>query len=146
MRIAVGSDHAGFALKNRLRDLLKGEGHDVVDFGTHSPESADYPEYARLVGNAISSGECDLGVLVCGSGLGMCIAANKVRGVRAVTVMEPVAARLSRQHNNANVICLGERLIGPDLAVEAVRAFVATPFSGLERHARRVALIDEIDG
>jgi ribose 5-phosphate isomerase B len=146
MRIAVGSDHAGFALKNRLRDLLKGEGHDVVDFGTHSPESADYPEYARLVGNAISSGECDLGVLVCGSGLGMCIAANKVRGVRAVTVMEPVAARLSREHNNANVICLGERLIGPDLAVEAVRAFVATPFSGLERHARRVALIDEIDG
>ncbi len=146
MRIAVGSDHAGFALKNRLRDLLKGEGHDVVDFGTHSPESADYPEYARLVGNAISSGECDLGVLVCGSGLGMCIAANKVRGVRAVTVMEPVAARLSRQHNNANVICLGERLIGPDLAVEAVRAFVATPFSGLERHARRVALIDEIEG
>lgn len=146
MRIAVGSDHAGFALKNRLRDLLKGEGHDVVDFGTHSPESADYPEYARLVGNAISSGECDLGVLVCGSGLGMCIAANKVRGVRAVTVMEPVAARLSREHNNANVICLGERLIGPDLAVEAVRAFVATPFSGLERHARRVALIDEIEG
>lgn len=146
MRIAVGSDHAGFALKNRLRDLLKGEGHDVVDFGTHSPESADYPEYARLVGKAIGSGECDLGVLVCGSGLGMCIAANKVRGVRAVTVMEPVAARLSRQHNNANVICLGERLIGPDLAVEAVRAFVSTPFSGLERHARRVALIDEIEG
>lgn len=145
MRVAIGSDHAGFHLKGRLRDLLRAEGYDVTDLGTHSTESADYPEFARAVGQAVASGKAERGILICGTGIGVSIAANKVPGVRAAAVSEPVTARLARSHNDANVICIGERTVGPEIAVDTIRVFLETPFSGGERHARRVALIHQLE-
>ena len=143
MRIAVGSDHAGFGLKQVLADHLREQGHDVVDVGTHSTESVDYPEFGVAVGRSVVSGNVDRGVAVCGSGIGICIAANKVPGVRAATVHDVTSAMFTRLHNDANVMCVGERFIGPQVALDAVDAFVATEFEG-GRHARRVAAIDDL--
>ncbi len=144
MRVVVGSDHAGFKLKEHLKERLAAWGHDVEDVGTHSTESADYPSYGAAVGRrVVELGAEGRGVCVCGSGIGISIAANKVDGVRAALVSEPTAARLSRQHNDANVLCFGERLIGTAVAEEALRVWLETPFEG-GRHARRVAQLDEI--
>jgi len=145
MRIVIGSDHAGFHLKNRIRDWLRAEGHDVTDVGTSSPEATDYPVYAERVGKVVTRGDADRGILICGTGAGSCIAVNKVRGVRGCAVSEPVTARLLRSHNDANVICLGERIVGVESALEIVRVFVATEFSGAERHMRRIGQIAEIE-
>jgi ribose 5-phosphate isomerase B len=145
MKVAIGSDHAGFQLKNRLRDSLHAEGHEVVDLGTHSSQRCDYTDFAARVGAAVAAGEAERGVLVCGTGIGVSIAANKIHGIRAAAVSDPVSARMSREHNDANIVCFGERIVGPDLAEEIVHTFLATPFSEIERHARRIAKIAELE-
>jgi ribose 5-phosphate isomerase B len=141
MKIAIGSDHAGYHMKNRLRDTLRAEGHEVMDVGADSPDSSDYPDFAALVGRAVVGGEAERGVLICGTGAGMAMAANKIRGIRAAACSEPVTARLSREHNDANVVCMGERIVGPEVAADIVRTFLATPFSQGERHVRRIGKI-----
>lgn len=140
MRIAVGADHAGWTLKESLADFLIDLGWDVEDFGTFSDEAVDYPEYAGKVARAVASGQVDRGLLVCGTGLGMCITANKVPGVRAVTAHDVVSARLARQHNDANVLTMGGRIIALDLASEVLRTWLETPFEG-GRHQVRVEQI-----
>jgi ribose 5-phosphate isomerase B len=143
--IVVGSDHAGLKLKEYLKDRLRAWGHEVEDVGTSSTESCDYPEFGARVGRrVVELGGDARGVCVCGSGIGISMAANKIAGVRAALVSEPTAARLSRQHNDANVICFGERLTGVAVAEESLRVWLETPFEG-GRHARRVALLDELD-
>ena len=145
MKIAIGSDHAGFMLKNRLRDMLHAKGYEVTDYGTQTPESSDYPDYAALVGHAVVAGKADRGVFVCGTGIGVSIAANKVHGVRAAAVSDPVTARLGRSHNNANIVCVGERIIGIEMAEAIVQTFLDTPFSEGERHIRRIAKVSELE-
>jgi len=140
VRIAIGSDHAGFPLKEELRHRLKSEGHDVVDYGCHSTESVDYPDTAIPVADAVRRGEVDRGILMCGTGIGMSITANKVPGIRAALCGESYAARLAREHNDANVLALGGRITGPELANEIVRVFLGTSFAG-GRHSRRVEKI-----
>ena len=138
MTIVVGSDHAGFHLKEHLKSLLQKWGHDVVDVGTHTTDSTDYPDYGVAVGKkVIELGSEARGVAVCGSGIGISMAANKVTGVRAALVSDSTGARLSRLHNDANVLCLGERLIGPTVAEDALKAFLETGFEG-GRHEKRV--------
>jgi ribose 5-phosphate isomerase B len=143
MKIAIASDHGGWRLKNDLRDRLKAAGHEVADLGG-SEERSDYPSYGAAVGRAVSSGEAERGVLVCGSGIGVCIAANKIPGVRAANINETTSARLFREHNDGNVICLGERLVGPEMAWEIVQIFLATPHEG-GRHAERVEMIRDLE-
>ncbi len=143
MRIALGADHAGYQLKDQLAAHLRAAGHAVVDLGTHDGERVDYPDFGAAVGRAVAGGDADLGVCVCGSGIGIAIAANKVPGVRAATVHDVTSAHLAREHNDANVMCVGERLTGVEVAKEAVDAFVAARFEG-GRHAARVAKIDAL--
>ena len=143
MRIAVGSDHAGYALKSEFAAHLTAAGHDVVDLGTHSAEvSVDYPLFGRAVGEAVAGGRAERGVCVCGSGIGISIAANKVRGIRAAVAHDTTTARLARQHNDANVLCLGARTTGGAEAVDALDAFFATDFDG-GRHQRRIEQITD---
>jgi len=144
MKIAIGADHAGFELKNQLGDALRQTGHDVCDFGTNSAESADYPDYAARVAKAVSSGTAERGVLVCGTGVGMSIAANKVSGVRAALGVTPEEVRLTRAHNDANVLTLGARFTELPLAQQLLQTFLETPFEG-GRHARRVAKIAQLE-
>jgi len=144
MKIAIGADHAGFELKNQLGDVLRRTGHEVCDFGTNSTESTDYPDYARRVAQAVANGTAERGVLVCGSGVGMSIAANKVRGVRAALGVTLEEVCLTRAHNNANVLTLGARFTDPTLARELVQAFLETSFEG-GRHERRVAKISQME-
>jgi ribose 5-phosphate isomerase B len=144
MRVVVGSDHAGFHLKEQLKALVTSLGHEVEDVGTQSTDSVDYPAFGAAVGRRVVALGDALGVAVCGSGIGMSMAANKIPGVRAAVVSEPTAARLCRQHNNANVICFGERLIGAAVAEEALKVFLVTPFSG-GRHGRRVDQLSALD-
>lgn len=144
MRIAIASDHAGFALKEALREKLAAEGHEVNDFGTRSTESTDYPDYATLVAHEVADGRADRGVLVCSTGIGMSIAANKIEGVRAALVTNPEAALLTRQHNDANVITLAARYTPEGDAGAFVDTFLNTDFEG-GRHARRVAKIRQLE-
>jgi ribose 5-phosphate isomerase B len=144
MKIAIGADHAGFELKNLLGDVLRQSGHQVCDFGANSAEATDYPDYARHVAQAVASGTAERGVLVCGSGVGMSIAANKVRGVRAALGVNLEEVRLMRAHNNANVLTLGARFIEPALAGELVQAFLETPFEG-GRHERRLSKLSQME-
>ncbi|MDH3753791.1 MAG: ribose 5-phosphate isomerase B [Acidimicrobiia bacterium] len=141
--IAVGSDHAGFHLKELLAEDLRSAGQEIVDLGTHSDGRVDYPDFGAAVGRAVATGEVELGLCVCGSGIGIGIAANKVPGVRAATVHDVTSARLAREYNDANVICLGERLVGAEVAKDAVHAFLAASFEG-GRHTARVAKIDAL--
>ncbi len=144
MRIAIGSDHAGFELKRELVGYLTEQGYTVDDMGTDGLASCDYPDFARAVAEAVASGRCQRGILVCGTGIGMSIAANKVPGVRAALCAEPYSARMAREHNDANVLCLGARVVGPGLALETVAAFLSGEFAG-GRHARRVDKIRELE-
>lgn len=143
MRIAAGSDHAGFLLKADLVDHLRERGHDVDDLGTNSVDRVDYPDFGSAVARAVADGEADLGLCVCGTGIGIAIAANKIPGIRAATIHDVTSARLAHEHNAANVICLGERLTGREVAIDAVDAFLATSFQG-GRHTARVAKIDAL--
>ncbi len=143
-RIAVGADHAGFRLKDELAAYLRTSGHEVLDLGTNSPESVDYPDYGAAVARAIVAGEADLGLACCGTGLGIAMAVNKVHGGRGAPCHDVTSARLARAHNNANVICFGERLTGPEVAREALDMFLSTNFEG-GRHARRVEKLTVLD-
>jgi ribose 5-phosphate isomerase B len=143
--IALGADHAGFALKQSLKTRLTERGHQVIDFGTHSAESVDYPDFAVAVAQSVQAGSADHGVLVCGSGIGMAIAANKVAGVRAAVAGDVATARLSRQHNDTNVLALGARTTSDEVAIAIVDGWLETPFEG-GRHARRVGKLAELDG
>lgn len=143
MKIAVGADHAGLLLKDRLVILLREAGHEVEDFGTKAPESVDYPDVAQRVAQAVAGDNAVLGLLVCGTGTGMAIAANKIDGVRAAACTNTFCARMARAHNNANILALGERVIGAGVAEDVLRAFLETPFEG-GRHERRVAKIDAL--
>ncbi len=146
MRIAVGADHAGFPLNERVIEELRARGHDVEDFGTHDGSAPDdYPDYALLVGRAVESGRAEIGILVCGSGAGVSVAANKIRGVRAALCADTYTAHQSREHDDCNVLCLGARVTGPELAMEIMRAFVAARFTGEERHRRRLQKIIRIE-
>jgi len=143
MKIMIGCDHAGLELKEAVVAHLNTLRHEVEDIGTRSPESVDYPYYAARVARAVAGGEIDRGILVCGSGLGMCIVANRIPGVRAVHVSEPYAAKMSRRHNDSNVLCLGGRFIGRDLAIEIVNVWLSEAFEG-GRHQQRVELIERL--
>jgi ribose 5-phosphate isomerase B len=145
MRIALGADHAGYELKDKIREHLKLRGIDVRDKGTNSGDSVDYPDYARLVARDVKQGRADLGILVCGSGIGMSMAANKVPGIRAATVSTEHEAQVSREHNNANVLALGARITPADQALKIVDAWLAAVFAG-GRHQRRVEKIAAIEG
>lgn len=140
MKVAVGNDHGGLALKETVISLLRELGHDVIDLGTNSEESCDYPDYAGKVAEGVGSGAYDRGVLICGTGIGMSIAANKVKGVRAALCNEIFSARMARAHNDANILCLGARVVGAGVAAEIVRAFFETEHEA-GRHARRVEKI-----
>ena len=144
MKIALGADHAGFELKETIKNHLLHRGIDLDDRGTNSPESVDYPDFARLVGQQVASGKADMGILVCGAGVGMSIAANKVHGIRAANAHSEVEAQLSREHNNANVLTLGGRLLDPQLALKIVDRWLSASFSG-GRHQRRVDKITELE-
>ncbi|MEZ5309118.1 MAG: ribose 5-phosphate isomerase B [Microthrixaceae bacterium] len=143
MKIAIGADHAGFHMKNAVGDQLRERGIEVLDMGTDSEARVDYPDYGAAVGRAVASGEADLGIAVCGSGIGICMAAGKIPGVRSGTVHDATSARLAREHNSANVICFGERLVGPAVAHDIVDSFLDAVFEG-GRHTARVAKIDAL--
>jgi len=144
MKVAVGSDHGGLDLKKVVGEVLATEGIQVIDVGTDSPDSVDYPDYARKVTALVRDGSVDLGILICGTGIGMSIAANKVPGIRAALAWDIFTARMARRHNNANVLTLGGRTTGPELAKEIVRTFVREPFEG-GRHETRVNKIAQIE-
>jgi len=141
--IALGCDQAGFELMQDVKTYLTGNGYEFKDFGTYSTEACDYPVYGKLVANAIASGECDKGILVCGTGIGISIAANKVPGIRAAVCTDCFTAEATRQHNDANVLALGGRVVGKGLALKIVETFLTTPFSNAERHIRRVNMLDQ---
>ena len=144
MVLGIGSDHAGLRLKSLIAAKLAEEGHEMRDFGTASDDSCDYPDFARLVAEAVRDGQCERGILVCATGVGMAVCANKVKGVRAGACNDLFTARFSRLHNDLNVLCLGERVIGPGLALEIVSVWMSTPFEG-GRHARRLDLIEAME-
>ncbi len=142
-RIAIGNDHAGVELKNQIVDYLQEKGYEVINFGTDSHQSCDYPEYGKKVAQAIVSEEADLGVLICGTGVGISLAANKVRGIRACVCSDPVTAHLSRLHNHANIIAFGARIVGLELAKAIVDSFLDTEPSTDARHIRRIEMIED---
>ncbi|HEY0730504.1 MAG TPA: ribose 5-phosphate isomerase B [Pyrinomonadaceae bacterium] len=142
MRIAVGADHAGVPLNERVIEELRLAGHEITDFGTHDANVPDdYPDYAKQVGEAVQSGAAEIGILICGSGVGAAVAANKLRGIRAALCGDTYSAHQSREHDDCNVLCLAARVTGPELALEIVRSFVAARFTGEERHRRRLAKV-----
>ena len=143
MLIAVGADHAGYRFKQEIASWLGERGYEVFDLGTHGPERVDYPDFGAAVGRAVADGSASLGVCVCGSGIGIAMAANKVKGVRAAVVHDAASAQLSRRHNDANVICFGERLLALDTVLEALEAFLGAEFEG-GRHKERVEKLDAL--
>lgn len=144
MKIAIGNDHSALELKAIIIKHLEDKGHEVIDFGTYTNESCDYPIYGEKVAVAIKEKQAELGVLICGTGIGISLAANKVPGIRAAVCSEPYSAKMTRAHNNANIIAFGARVVGQDLAKMIVDAFVDTPFEG-ERHQRRVDMLTAIE-
>lgn len=144
MRIALGADHAGYPIKERVKEYLREAGYQVVDFGTGSEESVDYPDYARQVADSVARRENDLGILVCGTGVGMAMTANKVPGIRAAAVVDPYTARMSREHNDANVLALGARILDEARALEVVRTWLDASFAG-GRHQRRIDKITQLE-
>ena len=144
MKIGIGNDHVALEMKNEIKEYLTQKGHQVTDYGTHSPERCDYPKYGESVANAVISGEVDRGILICGTGVGISLAANKVRGIRAVVCSEPYSAGLSREHNDTNILAFGARVVGIELAKMIVDIWLSAEFEG-GRHARRVEMIREIE-
>lgn len=144
MKIAFGSDHAGFDYKEMLMARARELGHEVFDMGTHSKDSCDYPVYGHAVAKAVKEGEADRGVLVCGTGFGISLAANRMKGIRCVNASEELTVKMARRHNDANVLSMGERIVGRDKAVSLLEAFLETEFDG-GRHARRVEMIDTFE-
>ena len=146
MRIAIGADHGGFPLNERVIDELRQAGHEVIDFGTHDGSIPDdYPDYAKQVGEAVQNGSAEVGLLICGSGVGAAVAANKLRGIRAALCGDTYSAHQSREHDDCNVLCLGARVVGVELALEIVRSFIAARFTGEERHRRRLAKVKAME-
>ena len=141
--IALGCDHGGFELKQEIMRFLEEKKISYRDCGTYTKDSCDYPEYARKVAEQIRSGECEKGILICGTGIGISIAANKVKGIRAALCHDCFSAEATRLHNDANILCMGGRVVGPGLALKIVDVFLNSPFSGDERHIRRIGLIEE---
>lgn len=144
MKIAIGNDHVAVELKNHIKKYVEAKGYEVVNYGTDSTESCDYPVYGEKVARVVASGECDLGIIICGTGIGISLAANKVKGIRAAVCSEPYSARLTRQHNNANIIAFGARVVGPAMAEMIVDEFLDAEYEG-GRHQRRVDLIMNIE-
>ena len=142
MKVAIGSDHAGFKGKEAVKDFLTRKGYEVKDFGTNSEESVDYPDYAYPVSDAVAQGQFERGILVCGSGVGMCITANKVKGIRAVLAYDSYTAKQSREHGDANVLCLAGKQLNKEQLDKIVDIWLKTPFSGEERHLRRIRKIE----
>ena len=140
--IAIGSDHGGFELKKEVMAHLDARGLEYKDFGTYSDASCDYPVYGKAVAKAVASGECERGIIICGTGIGISITANKVHGIRAALCGDCFSAEATRQHNDANVLALGARVVGPGLALKIVDTFLDTPFSNGERHIRRIEMIE----
>src|SRR5258705_10214049 len=146
MRIAIGADHGGYPLNERVIEELRVAGHELIDFGTHDGSAPDdYPDYAVKIGEAIQAGTADIGVLICGSGVGAAVAANKLRGIRAALCGDTYSGHQSREHDDCNVLCFGARGIGVELALEIVRAFVGARFTGEERHRRRLAKVEAME-
>ena len=145
MKIAVAADHAGFPLKDRVLEEARKMGHEAFDFGTYSTDPVDYPDYARAVAEALRDGAADRAVLICGSGAGACVAANKFRGVRAATCHDTFSAHQGVEDDGMNVLCLGARVIGPELAAELVRTYLNASFSDIERHRRRVSKVEQFE-
>jgi ribose 5-phosphate isomerase B len=145
MKIAIGADHAGFGLKREIAEMLRAAGHNVVDEGTNNTESTDYPDYAATVGRAVADGSADRGILVCGTGVGMAIAANKINGVRAALAVNPDEVQLTRRHNDANVLALGANYTDAQTANQFVKLFLETEFERGGRHERRVQKITELE-
>src|SRR6267143_2353230 len=146
MRIAIGADHGGYPLNERVISELDTAGHEILDFGTHvGSRPDDYPDYALKVGQALQEDKADIGILVCGSGVGASVAANKLNGIRAALCGDTYSAHQSREHDDCNVLCIGARVIGEELALELVRAFVAARFTGEERHRRRLAKVASME-
>ena len=145
MKIAIGNDHAGVAMKNYFVESLTKQGHEVVNFGTDDEGSAHYPIYGARVAKAVASGEFDRGILICGTGVGISIAANKIKGIRCCVCSEPCTIRLSRQHNDANIVAFGARIIGQAMAEEIVEAFLTTDYLGTGRHKERVGMIAQLE-
>ena len=146
MRIAIAADHAGYPLNERVIEELRQSGHELIDFGTHDGSVPDdYPDYAVKVGEALEKGDAEIGLLICGSGVGAAVAANKLYGIRAALCGDTYSAHQSREHDDCNVLCLGARVVGEELALDIVRAFVAAQFTGEERHRRRLEKIVAIE-
>jgi ribose 5-phosphate isomerase B len=141
--IAIGSDHGGFELKQEIMAHLEKRGLEYKDFGTYTPESCDYPVYGKAVARAVASGACDRGIIICGTGIGISITANKIPGIRAALCTDCFCAEATRLHNDANILALGGRVVGPGLALKIVDTFLDTPFSGDERHKRRISMIED---
>ena len=146
MRIAIAADHAGYPLNERVIEELLAAGHEVLDLGTHDGSVPDdYPDYAVKIGEALQNGEAEIGILICGSGVGAAVAANKLRGIRAALCGDTYSGHQSREHDDCNVLCLGARVVGEELALDIVRAFVAARFTGEERHLRRLSKVADIE-
>lgn len=145
MRVVIGCDHAGFPLKDFVMNVISEMGHEVIDVGTYNTDSVDYPDYAEKVGRTIQNGEAERGIVLCGSGVGACIAANKMKGIYACMCHDTYSAHQGVEHDDMNVLCLGGRIIGPELARELVIAFLSAQFSRDERHRRRVAKVRQLE-
>ena len=141
--IGIGSDHGGFELKEAVKKHLEERGLEYKDFGTYTPASCDYPVYGRAVAKAVASGECDRGIIICGTGIGISITANKVKGIRAALCSDCFSAQATREHNDANILAMGARVLGEGLALKIVDTFLDTTFSGDPRHVRRISMIEE---
>lgn len=145
MKISLGCDHGGYALKEHIKAYLESKGHEVVDCGTYSTDSCDYPIFGEAAARKVQSGECERGIIICGTGIGVSIVANKFKGIRAALCGDCFSAEATRQHNDANILTMGARVTGPGLALKIVDTFLDTPFSGDERHVRRIAKIAQIE-
>ena len=141
--LALGCDHGGYELMQEVKAHLEKRGFEYKDFGCYSTDSVDYPEYAKKVAHAVADGECELGILICGTGIGISIAANKIKGIRAALCSDCFSAAATKEHNNANILAMGARTIGPGLALKIVDTFLDTPFSNDERHIRRIQMIED---
>lgn len=145
MKLSLGCDHGGYALKESVKKYLEEKGHEVVDCGTYSTESCDYPVFGEAAARKVASGECERGIVICTTGIGISIAANKVKGIRCALCSEPLSAEMTRRHNDANMLAMGAGVIGKNMAERIVETFLATEFEG-GRHARRVGILDAIEG